>query len=70
LTENLYFDGSSRNISVGCNNLGADNYFLIYLDSEAINITTDKSNFNLFTPTIITVSAGSDLTIIVMIPWE
>jgi len=26
MTGNSYFDGSTRNISVGCNNLGADNY--------------------------------------------
>jgi len=66
LTGNLYFDGSTRNVSVGCNNLGADNYFWIYLGSEAINITTDSSNFNLFAPRIITISAESDLNIIVI----
>jgi len=60
------FNGSTRHISVGCNNLGADKYFRIYLGSEAINITTDISNFNLFAPRIITISAESDLNIIVI----
>jgi len=34
MTGNSYFDGSIRNISVGCNNLGANNYFRFYLGSE------------------------------------
>jgi len=34
--------------------------------SEAINITTDISNFNLFAPRIIFISAESDLNIIVI----
>jgi len=66
MTGNFYFDGSIQNLSVGCNNLGAENYFQIYLGSEAINITTDNSNFNLFAPRIITISAESDLNIIVI----
>jgi len=36
LTGNLYFDGSTRSIRVGGNNLCADNYFRFYLDSDAI----------------------------------
>jgi len=40
--------------------------FRIYLGSEAINImvTTNNSNFNLFAPRIITISAETDLNII------
>jgi len=66
MTGNSYFDGSTRNISVGCYNFGADNYFKIYLGREAINITTDNSNVNLFAPRIITISAETDLNIIVI----
>jgi len=58
LTGHLYFNVSTRNTSVRCNNLGVHNYIRIYLSSEAINITTDISNFNLFAPRILTVSAG------------
>lgn len=66
MTGNLFFDGSTRNISVGCNNLGADNYFRFYLGSEAVNISTDHSNLNVFAPEMITVSSGSDLNVIVI----
>jgi len=66
LTGNVYVGGSTRNISVGCNNLGADNYFRFHSGCEAINITTDSSNFNLFAPRIIITSAETDLNVVVI----
>lgn len=63
---NLYFDGSTRNINLGCINLGVDNYFSLYLGSGDDRINFKKNVLDLAVGRIITVNIGSEMNIVVI----
>jgi hypothetical protein len=63
---NLYFDGLTRNIHLGCINLGANNYFRLYLGSMANKINCFNEGFDLFVGRIITVNVGPEMNVIVV----
>jgi hypothetical protein len=61
---NLYFDGSTRDIHIGCNNSGAEQVFRLYLGSESNKINANNNDVDIFAGRAITVSIGSNLNII------
>lgn len=63
---NLYFDGSTRNIHVGCKSLGAENYFRMYLGSEASKINFYKEALDLYVSRIMTLNIGSEMHVMVI----
>ena len=62
----LYIDGSTKNIDLGCNNLGGDQYFRLYLGSEANKMNSYNNVIDLFAGRIITVNVGSERNVIVV----
>jgi len=64
LTGSLYFDAATRNIEIGCKNLGPGQYFRLYLGSEACKINTYNGDASIFATNVITMSVGTDLDII------
>jgi len=44
----LYIDAITRNIELGCNNLGTEQFFRIYLGSEACKINTCNNDVSIF----------------------
>lgn len=64
MTGNLYFDGSTRDIHIGCNNMGAEQIFRLYLGSESNKINASNNDVDIFVGRAITVSIGSNLNII------
>jgi hypothetical protein len=64
MTGDLYFDGVSRSIVVGCTNLGIGKYFRLYSGSASIRITTFNKNVDIFAAEAITISVGTVLNII------
>jgi hypothetical protein len=66
MTGNLLFDARNNNIEIGCNTLGSEKYFRIYLGGEANKINTLNNNINIFAGSALSVSAGTALNIIVV----
>ena len=66
MTGNLVFDARTNNIEIGCNSLGSEKYFRIYLGGEANKINTFNNNINIFAGSTVNVSAGTAINIIVV----
>jgi len=64
MTGSWYFDGTTRNVEFGCTNLGTEQYFRIYLGSEACKINTNNNNVDIFASNGLNFSVGTDLNII------
>lgn len=64
MTGNLYFNGSTKHIHFGCNNLGADQYFRIYLGSEENKINSFHNDVEFYAGNAITVSVGTVFNVI------
>jgi len=65
MTGSKYFVGTTSNVEFGCTNLGTEQYFRIYLGSEACQINTNNNNLNIFAAYGLNFSVGTDLNIIV-----
>ena len=63
---NLLFDGSTRNIHLGCNNLGAENYFRMYLGNAASKINCYNGALDLYVGRILTLNIGSEMNVMVI----
>jgi hypothetical protein len=66
MTGNLYFDGSTRNIHIGCNNLGADKYYRLYLGTEENKINTVNNSIYIFSERLISFNVSTAMNIIVV----
>ena len=66
MTGNLLFDARTNNIEIGCNSLGSEKYFRIYLGGEANKINFFNNNKNIFAGSTVNVSAGTALNITVV----
>jgi len=60
MTGSLYFDAITRNIELGCKNLGNKQYFQIYLGSEACKIITCNNDVSIFASNGLNFSFGTD----------
>jgi len=61
----LIFDGSTRNIHLGCLNLGIDNYFRFYLGSETNKVNSYNNGIDIFADRLIGLHVRPDTNIIV-----
>jgi len=64
LTGSLYFDAITRNIELGCKNLGNEQFFRMFLGSEACKINTCNNDVSIFASNGLNFSLGTDLIII------
>jgi len=63
MTGDLYFDAETRNIELGCKNLGPGMYFRVYMGSEASKINSYNNDISIFAANSLSVSIGPNLNI-------
>jgi hypothetical protein len=64
MTGDLYFDAITRNVEIGCKNLGSAQYFRLYLGSEACKINSYNNDVSLFAANSLSVSVGANINIL------
>ncbi len=64
MTGSLYFDAITRNVEIGCTNLGPGQYFRVYMGSEACKINSFNNDVSIFAANCLSISVGTNVNIL------